>query len=182
MDAILENPLQADPERFTLGETSDEVYLSSLEQNCLAVQRLLEQAKFRFYILNRNMDSDLFGTAEFCEAVSRLCRRGGRHTDVRFLVCDDRKLVHERHRLLKVIRHHDSSIQLRTLPHRYAHLEQAYVLADESGVFVHGHQEAHQYDAKVNFHAPNLLEELREDFMHLWEYAEADPYVRQFGV
>ena len=180
MNAIIENPLQADPERFVLGETTEEVYLDSMEGNRIAAQRLLEQTRFRYYILSRDLDPEVFGTRDFCESLSRLCRRGGRHTDVRILIGDNRKLVHSTHRMLGVIRQFGSSIQLRTLPRRFAHMEQTYVLVDDSGVLVRGHHDTHQYNAKAIFHAPNVYKELREDFIHLWEHADPDPYVRQF--
>jgi hypothetical protein len=178
MNEITNNPLELDPERFVLGETKEEVYLDSPELNRLAAQRLLDQTTRRYYILSRDLDPNVFSTRDFSESMARLCRRG-RHTDVRMLIADNRKLIHQTHRLLDTIRQFSSYIQLRVLPRRFAHLEQSYILVDDSGVLIRQHGEL--YNATVSFHDPNQFKELHEDFMGLWERSDPDPDVRQLS-
>jgi hypothetical protein len=182
VDDQVQNPLETAPEEFVLGETSDEVQLDSLELIRLAVQRLLEQTHARFYILDHDLDRDIFGTREFCEAMAHLCRIGGRHTDVRILIATDRKLVHETHRLLDVIRQFAGHIHLRIVPRRFADLEQTYVLADDSGVLLRRHHDPHLHHASVSFHSPHQNVEMREEFKRLWEHSDADPNVRELNA
>lgn len=182
MDEKVNNPLLTDPEHFILGETSEEVHLDSLDLHRLAVQRLLDQTHARYYILDHDLDRDIFGTREFCDSMSHLCRRGGRHTDVRILIGSDRKLVHETHRLLDVIRQFGSHIQLRIVPRRFADFEQTYTLVDDGGVLLRKHHDANLYHATVSFNNPHMNFELREEFKRLWEHSDADPNVRELNA
>lgn len=172
------HPLIANPAQYALGESREEIYLESSAHNRLAVQLLMDQTRHRFYVLSRDLDPEVFGTAELAESLSRLCRRS-RHTDVRVLIADNRKLIQRTHRLLPVIRQFSSYVQVRQLPRRLAHLEQNYILADDGGVLLRPHGDA--YNAKLCFHNPNQHKELREDFVHLWEHSDPDPNIRQLS-
>jgi hypothetical protein len=182
VDDQVKNPLELDPDQYVLGETGEEVQLDSLDLIKLGVQRLLDQTHARFYVLDHDLDRDIFGSREFCEAMAHLCRIGGRHTDVRLLIATDRKLVHETHRLLDVIRQFAGHIHLRIVPRRFADLDQSYVLADDSGVLTRKHHDAHMHHASVSFNSPHLNFELREEFKRLWEHSDADPNVRELNA
>lgn len=178
MNQTNEHPIIARPEDYALGETREELYVETLEHNRAAARLLLEQTKFRYYILDRDLDPDLYSSRELAESLSRLCRRG-RHTDVRILIADNRKLIHQTHFLLGTIRQFSSYIQLRRLPRKYMDLEQNFVLADDSGVLTRQRHDA--YVGKLYFHNPALHKELREEFNHLWEHCDPDPDVRQLS-
>lgn len=178
MNDSAEHPLLAHPEQYKLGETRENIYLENAEHNRIAAQMLLEQTSYRFYVLNRDLDPDVFSTLEFAESLARLCRHS-RHTDVRFLIADDRKLIHRTHRLLDPIRQYSSYVGLRLLPRRFSSMEENYILVDDGGVLHRPSSSA--YQGKLNFHNPNQYKELKEEFIRLWDRSEPDPNVRQLS-
>lgn len=178
MPQTSDHPIITRPEDYVLGRTREALYVETLEHNRAAARLLLEQARFRYYILDRNLNPDLYSSRKLAESLSRLCRRG-RYTDVRILIADNRKLIHRTHYLLETIRQFSSYIRLRRLPRKYLDLEQNYILADDSGVLIRQRHDV--YIGKLYFHHPALHKELHEEFKHLWEHCDPDPDVRQLS-
>lgn len=178
MSETEEHPLITDPERFVLGETRDELSLDSRELNGVAVQMLAEQAGRTLHILSRDLEPAIFSTRPLSEAVGRLARRG-RHSQIRILIQDSRRLVQHTHYLLGTARQFSSYIEIRKMPTKFVHYNQAFVIADEIGVLFR--QQADVYNATLSFSNASLAKELDEEFTHKWQLSEPDPYLRQIA-
>jgi hypothetical protein len=177
MTATDPNLLLAAPDELRLGEPG-EVVLDSVELNRAAALLLARQAKYSLLIMSHNLDPEVFSTRDFGEALSRLARRA-RQKAVKILIRDNRRLIHETHRLLDVIRQFGTFIELRKTPRKFAGSDQEFVLADADGVLAR--QPGGAYAATLHLHNPGLAKGLREEFMGMWEHSEPDPYVRQLS-
>lgn len=171
------NLLLIAPDELRLGEPQ-EFALDSAELNRAAALLLARQAKYSLCIMSHYLDPEVFGTRDFGEALSRLARRA-RQNAVKILIRDNRRLVHQTHRLLDVIRQFSTYIEVRKTPRKFAGSDQEFVLADDGGALVS--QPGGAYMATLYLHNPALTKSLREDFSGMWEHSESDPYVRQLS-
>lgn len=171
------NLLLTAPEALRLGEPQ-EIALDSVELNRAAALLLARQAKYSLRIMSHNLDPEVFGTRDFGEALSRLARRA-RQNAVKILIRDNRRLVHDTHRLLDIIRQFSTYIEVRKTPRKFAESDQEFILADDGGVLVS--QPGGAYMATLYLHDPALAKGLADDFAGMWEHSESDPYVRQLS-
>jgi hypothetical protein len=161
-----------EPENLKLGETADNVVITSL-QECADVSLLLaQQATRSLFLFTRTMDERLYDTSAFIEAVRQLAIRG-RNSDVRILVQQPDHAIKNGHRLIELSRRLSSYIAIRTVHPDFHEYNEAFLVADEIG-YLH-RPLADRFEGKASFYEPLEARELVRFFMKVWEISARDP-------
>jgi len=155
--------------------SEDVPFSSSPELHRLAIM-LVGNARRQLDIVSRSLEPQVFGSAEFIEAVKKLALTQG--SRVRILVLDPASLLaHGGHRLVELAMRVSSHMEIRRPGLDQAEFNESMMIADRVGV-IH-RKNADRYEGIANFHAPRWAARLSEDFEPLWQNAEADPNFRR---
>ncbi len=172
-------PLIEHPETFVLGESSEELFVNSREENQIAALRLAQQAKHSLYIVSRDLDPCIYSNRDFATALTDLARYS-RHSEIRILIQDNTAILRDGHRLVELSQRFPTYIKIRKLHPDYAHYNHAFLIADERGVVLR--PKADLYEGNVYFNHPNLARDLRAEFISMWEPSQPDPNLRRLSL
>src|SRR4051812_33293178 len=95
--------------------------------------RLIAQARRNIAILSSDLDSLVYGSTEFVDAVSQLAR-GSRNAQIQILVKDTKPLVESGHKLAKLSQRLSSKIILRKLTVEPDNKDMGFMLCDSSAL------------------------------------------------
>ncbi|ROR32298.1 hypothetical protein [Inmirania thermothiophila] len=155
-----------------LGETRGPIAVTTLEAHRLAVLRLAAQARRELAIFSPALDPRVFDHEGLAEAVRALLLRSPR-ARVRVVVQDAAPVAARGHRLLRLAWRLPSRMEIRRAGPDHQGLDEAFVLADETGVLETEHAE--RYEAVLDFCNPPRARALRLRFEEIWAQAERDP-------
>jgi len=169
----------SDREQYRLGETAGEHRVRDVYEARGAALALAQQARLRLRLFTRHLDTALFSTPEFRQAVSELARRG-RQTEVRILIQDPTPAIRRHHELIGLIQHLSSHIAARRVADDWEDEICAFVLADDNGLLWRPYGD--QYEGYVDFAAGPRGRELRKWFDTVWEASEPEPEFRNLRI
>ena len=165
----------------TLGKTSEEITLDTVEENQQAVLSLATQAKHRIHIFSQQLDAALYDNDEFEQLVFNLAN-SHRSSEVRILLQDSISAVQHSHRLVYLAQKLTSSVFIKKPAAKYRDLAQAYMTVDGVGMLYRAQGSSRNYNAIVNFMSPQRTSELDASFTEIWEHSEVDPQLRRLSV
>ncbi len=174
-----DHPLITHPDDFVLGRAHEPLSLDSKALNRIAALALARQARRSLNIVSRDLDAPVYDDADFCAAVSELAR-SSRYALIQILVQNSEPALKNGHRLIEIAQRLSSFIKIRKIHPRDAQYNQAYLIADASGIL--HRQKADLYEGTVSFHDPLRCKEREAEFMTLWEHAEPDPNLRRLHI
>jgi hypothetical protein len=165
--------------RFRLGETAERLAMATRDENRAGSLALVRQARHSLRIISRELDGPLYANAPFVDAVSAIARRG-RDSTARILITNSDLIIHQGHLLIELARRLSSTIQIRQLGEQDRDFNQAFLVADGTGVLHRPQSEL--YDGTLNFNDPGQAKVLLERFEELWEQSAPDPELRRLHV
>ncbi len=163
---------------YRLGETTEEVTLTTREDNRIAALTLVTQATRKVTIFSPYLDAYLYNNRSFVAAISALARRS-KFSEIRIVINDNNYIVKNGHLLISLNQRLASSIHIRRL-HLDSKPYEEFLIADHYGVLHRNH--AHLYEGMVNFKAPLKAKKLLEAFDSLWISSEPDPELRRLQL
>lgn len=174
-----ERPRLTDSTAFRLGDTAGKQRLEGPADATDAALALATQAGLSLRIFTHDLDHRLYSNDAFYSAVSTLAR-AGRRTFVRILIEDPGRAIQNGHRLIGLIQHLPTHIEVRRLGADWKDERCAFLIADERGVL--WRPNADRYEGSVDFHAGPRARELRKWFDDVWEHSEPDPEFRRLRL
>ncbi|WP_339677290.1 GNAT family N-acetyltransferase [uncultured Zhongshania sp.] len=157
-----------------LGQDSA-IFLPS--DNAATALDLCQQARRTLRIFSRSLDPAVYAREDIVSALSALARRH-RQSEIRLLICDESPLREQRHPLIELCQRLPSSIPLRVLPFdSQAELNEFFVLADRSGIFVHS--ESAPETSWCSYFLPPKVSDYQERFDRMWARGEQLRYLRR---
>lgn len=163
----------------TLGQDSELHHFSHL-QDCLELTRLLiEQARRQIYILTPDLEFGLYDQSALVDRLSAMLRRS-RYTQAKVLIGDIKPAIGRSHALRDLAERLPSKIQMRVVNRNYPLSDNAWLLADDTGLMFR--KEPSLYKGFASFHHPARNQQLQQDFQRMWDYATESPELRRLGI
>lgn len=162
-------------------EASEHLWLlEDAEAFAKHAKKLAEQSARQICILSASLDPSVFDQEDFVDQVSRLAR-SDRRAQVRILVKDIRPMLDRGHQLLTLSRRLTSKVHIRKLLTDPQDKPHSYLLSDR-GLLLYMHEEG-AYKGFADYDAAPRVQQLLEDFSHLWEHhSEASPDLRHMHL
>ncbi len=146
--------------------------LDSLEDFRHYSLELVQQNRRTLAILTRNLDTMIYGTTEFVEALS-VFSRSSRHAQIQILVKDTKPAIDSGHPLIRLAQKLSAKILVRKMTVEPNNKDMAFILGDTDKLLYKNDDAA--YRGFFNSNAARELKPLREEFNYLWQYAEPEP-------
>lgn len=169
------------PIHYKLGETSEEVHISTAEENRNAAIALAEQAHHSIDIFSQDMDTEIYDNEAFEQAIFSLAKKHP-NTKIRILTRDSRIAVQNGHRLTRLAQQLTSSVFINKPADEYSDEQAAFLIADKTGLLYRATASHRNYKASVNFMTPQRAAKLTEFFNEAWEHSTPDIQVRRIYV
>lgn len=165
--------------KYILGETDEQFTCVNEEDNQHVAQRMIEQIEFHLDIFSQDFAPAIYDNEACCEAIEDLALRS-RHSRIRILLHDPKKVSHHGHLVMYLSRRLDSFIQIRTLAEHHTAIQETFMIADGIGIMHRPY--ADSLLATVNFKDRPTAKTLLKLFEQLWEEAEPDPNSRYLRI
>jgi len=150
-------------DEYQLGESSDELRITTREECAALTIALAAQAQTEIYIFSEDLEPDLYNSNAFIDAVRHML---GNDTNakVSILVHDISRVVQRGHKLIDLSRRASSRVELRKLNTKYHH---AFMVVD--GVGMVDRRRAERFETVANFNDPSEARNLQRFFKSVWE-------------
>ncbi len=168
-----------DLSRHTLGDNNEELVFGSREDVQAITLALAQQCRHTLDIVGRHLDPDLYERPQFLEAVRRLIARGS-HSRVRLLVIQPEALYRRRHALISLAGTFSTFCQVRVPGPDHQDLNEAMLVADETG-YLH-RKLSDRYEGTANFNNRAYVGGLMRRFEEVWMKAEVDPNFQRLRI
>jgi len=168
-----------DTEQRHLGEDDSAVRLERAADNREAALQMAQQARRRVDIFTLDLESAIYNQAPFEEALSRLLRSTP-SSRARILVQESSHAVQTGHCLIHLAQRLSSHIEIRKPATDYAGMNEAFLIADETG-YIH-RTPGDQYEGVANFKDRYTARQLTALFNEIWERSQPDPQVRRLYI
>lgn len=166
-------------EHFELGITVTQIPLEDSKDNRIAALALATQAQRSLRIFTRDLEAAIYNTQDFIDTVSKLATHS-QHSIVHILIHDSTNVVKNGHRLVELAYRLNSKIKLRKPCYEYRNYNEAFLIADETGLI---HRKlADRYTGMANFNNPLEARNLAKFFDEVWEKSEPDPELRRLHL
>ncbi|MCU1717029.1 histone acetyltransferase HPA2 [Pseudomonas sp. 5P_3.1_Bac2] len=176
-ESFSNDPAQAEPAPFTLGQHLPMERFSNLElvrAHCLA---LLQQARRTLCLYSHELEPWLLNHSSVEQACSDFLRAHPRN-QLRILLRDSSRAVHDGHRLLQLNKRLSSNFHIRKLHPDYPSEEISFLLADRSGLLVLPQPSRAEGYALYQDGVRNR--QRQEQFDRAWETSLSDSNLRSF--
>lgn len=141
-----------------------------------ATLEVLNAARHAVCIYSRDLEPTLYEDSEVLEAIRKLAV-SGRGANVRILLQDTARIVHEGHRLLDLAQRLSSVIQIRRPSQEDLQYPGAYVLNDSGGYLYRNFGD--RFEAEGDLYYPPRRNELKRLFDATWERGESPAELRR---
>lgn len=141
--------------------------------------KLVTQARRHIDLLSRDLDSLIYGSDDFVQAISEFAR-SSRNAEVRILVKDTKSLVESGHKLAKLHQRLSSKILLRKLIIEPDNTDMGFMLCDTNALLYKNDETI--YRGFANLDAAVEVKRLRETFDYIWQYAEPEPELQVLHI
>ena len=146
MDKI--DQIIANIDNYILGETDEEFICIDEEHNQIVAIAMIKQAEFHLDILSRDFDPDIYDNEECVEVIEDLALLS-KHSRIRILLHDTRKIAQRGHLMFNLGRRLGGLIQFRSVAEVYKHIPDNFMLVDGIGLMHRPHTDT--LAATVNF-------------------------------
>jgi hypothetical protein len=177
---ILMQPVSdTDVEALTLGESSELLAFSSLDEACKLLRTMIDQGQHRLIYFGPAIEAGLLGDNGVSASIGSLFRRN-RSATMKTLVNHSQELVHTGQRVIELMRNLMPAVECRIRRPQSAGFGGACVLVDYSGYLFFPNPDRHKGSASFNGVAD--AEKLYDVFIHEWEVGEPDPEIRPLYI
>ena len=162
-----------------LGQTNEPLDLDSNEALHQVSVRMVEQCGRQLDIYSRCLEPRVYDSVELVAVVRKLALRS-RHSRIRVVLIDPETVSRRGHRLLDLTQKLSTFIEFRKVGAEHKDFNEAFLLADSSGVI---HQRlSDRFDATANFNHRPDAQRLQRQFDEVWEKATPDPNLRRLSL
>lgn len=166
-------------DQYKLGQSDSELNLDNREDNRLATQEMLRQARLRIDIVSRDLDPAIYDQPELIETLKNMILEN-RRARVRIIVFDSQILAQRGHQLLKLAGDLSSFIEIRQGSTQHDQYSEAMLVADECG-YIH-RLLWNRYEANVNFNGRQHCKSLLNTFENMWNQASQSVHLRRLSL
>ncbi len=167
------------PDNPILGQSDEDIELTSAEANRRIALELVRQAKREVYIMSYDLDAPVFSHQEFVEALSRFVR-SSRYAQAHILLQTPDKAVKQGHCLISLAQRLSSQIRLHHPGPEHRDYFETFMVVDGIGYFKR--LLADRYEGIACFKAPIAARDLRDLFLMMWERSEPETQVRRLQI
>ena len=164
-----------------LGESSEELQVETAAENRDTAISLAEQARFSLNIFTPDLDPRVFDNPGFERCVFNLARTH-HSTDIRILVQDSSLAVKQGHCLVRLAQKMTSSVFIHNPAREHQRESATFMIVDGVGLLYRPQSTRQNYNAVVNFMAPQRAGELHDFFNEMWERSTPDSQVRRLFI
>ncbi len=165
--------------KLNLGEPSTEIELSRKEEHYAATVAILSQANRSINLFSPELDPNMLNTSEIKDLFKRLAIKD-RHSYVKILIHDSRKLILNGHHLLELSRQLSSHIEIRKTPKELIDHQEAFLIVDETALVYRVAFD--RYEGFVHFNDRQQCRHLMEFFKRTWEKSTPDPELKRLHI
>jgi hypothetical protein len=166
---------------YTLGEHDKDILIDTPTENREAVISLARQARSSINLFTRDLDPRLFDNAGFEQSIFTLAR-SHHSADVRILTLDSGRARQQGHCLIRLAQKLTSSVFIHNPAREYSHVISTFLVVDRKGVLHRPRSTSTDYDAVVNYMAPERAAELQDFFNEMWERSTPDSQIRRLFI
>lgn len=152
--------------------SSDLWLLEGLEDFRTHAQQLVAKSRRRIEILSQELDAPVFGQQDFIETLSEFAR-SSRYAQIQVLIRNTKPAKEIGHPLIRLSQRLSTKIEVRKLTIEPENNEREFMCCDTDGLLYKNDFSA--YKGFANYHAPSEVKQMREQFIYLWQYGEAEP-------
>lgn len=151
---------------YVLGESDNEVKLSSVSDFREAALALVLQAKRQVQIYSPDLEASLYDNEPFVRSLARVAN-SHRTSLVQILIHDPKPAVNEGHRMVELCQQFSSYVHVRRIAEDYANNKEAFLMADQMG-FLH-RIDSDRYLGTINFNDVNRVGRMVRYFTEVWD-------------
>ena len=166
-------------DKFDSGKTESGALLDGSEEARRIALALALNAQRSLRIYTRDLDNPVYNTREFVKAVTGLATRS-QYSFIHILIQDSTYVVKNGHRLIELAYRLTSKIKLRNPSYEYRNYNEAFLVADETGL-IH-RRIADRYEGTADFRNPLKARNLAYFFDEVWEKSAPDPELRRLHL
>jgi hypothetical protein len=164
---------------FELGKSDTNITLDSSDDNRRVALALALQAQRSLRIFTRDLETLVYNSQEFVDAVTRLATLS-QYSTVHILIQDSTNVIKNGHRLIELSYRLSSKIKLRKPCYEHRNVNEAFLVVDEVG-FLHK-KLADRYQGTANFNNSLEARNLAKFFDEVWEKSAPDPELRRLHL
>jgi predicted GNAT family N-acyltransferase len=158
-----------------LAETRGYIDLKGCEDNKLAAQLMIKQARRSLNLFTPNLDPRVFNNDAFIEAVKKLAISHP-HSKVNILILDPSDVVSRGHRIVELARRISSRIAIHRADKEDQNRVDTFMIVDNVGIIRRAHND--RFEGLVEFNNPAEARLLTKTFNDAWERSRPEPELR----
>lgn len=166
---------------FSLGEHDKDILIDTAAENRDAVISLAQQARSSINLFTRDLDPRLFDNSDFERSVFTLARTH-HSADIRILTLDSSHACQQGHCLIRLAQRLTSSVLIHNPAREYRDVIATFLVVDGKGILHRPRSTSTDYDAVVNYMAPQRAAELQDFFNEMWERSTPDSQIRRLFI
>lgn len=171
--------MSTDLSNYKIGEDDKVIHLDSMQDNRVAAVELAQQCKNSLILQSYDLDPIIYDEPDFIEAVRQIAISNPR-SHVKILIEDASKVISGGHRLIELMRHLTSSIEIHKINTDLKTLPDAFMICDETGVLYR--KQTHRYEGFVNFNDRGKCRQILADFKDSWEKSMPESEFRRLHI
>ncbi|WP_192985650.1 histone acetyltransferase HPA2 [Pseudomonas sp. EggHat1] len=176
-ESVTPDVAQWEPAPFILGQHEHLERFSQPQQARAHILALIQQAQRNLCLYSDDLEPWLYHHSSVQQACTRFLLNSPR-ARLRILLRDPTRAVKEGHRLLALSRRLSSNLHIRKLNPDYASIDQAYLIADDTGLFLR--PELDQQSGYALYNDPARVRQRQTQFDQAWDTSITDPDLRSF--
>ncbi|MBV2090999.1 MAG: GNAT family N-acetyltransferase, partial [Candidatus Thiodiazotropha sp. (ex Ctena orbiculata)] len=130
--SLTAQPSEDDLKLATLGKDDELFQLNRVEDHQIHAASMARQAKRYLCLFSYDLDSSVYDTESFHDAVKQLAMRS-KFSRIRILIQDNSRIVQQGHRLIDLAQRLPSVIEIRKPSDEHLDIEENFLLADDCG-------------------------------------------------
>jgi len=166
-------------QQYSLGDETDDIILSSQNEQAKAVFQLASKASLQLNILSYELDKHLYDQDDFVDACKTLVLRNQR-CHIKILIQSNENLRRLDHRLIALMQRLPSRIDLKITDKEQKDFPETFLLADSYGIYLK--RSPGRTNAIVNFKAPLQVKKYSQLFNKIWDKAHLDSSLRRLSL
>lgn len=164
---------------FLLGETDQEISLSSSNDHLAMTDHMVSQARRSIRIFTRELDPLLYDRGEFANACKQLALRS-RYARIEILAFESQAIIRKGHRMVDLARRLSSRIEIREPEIYYEKHLQTFITFDEKAYIYRSY--ADRFEGVANFNDSRETRELEKLFKEIWLRSHVDTEMRNLNI
>ena len=164
---------------YILGETEQEITLSTSADHILITDHMAPQATRSIRIFTRDLDPAIFDRMEFVSACKNLALRS-RYARIEILAFNSQRIIKRGHRLVDMVRAMSSRMEIRRPGKEFEKHVHSFVTFDEVGYIYRTY--ADRYEGIANYNRPREAREFEKLFSEMWLRSHVDTEMKSLNI